>query len=91
MPCLGFLRRRGPSPLIVAAFSFQPIQAQVLYGSVVGLVEDPSGSSVPGAEITITNKETGQVHTTKSDQDGRYPIGNVSPGNYDLKVVRLTT
>lgn len=72
--------------LFVAAFSLQPIQAQVLYGSVVGLVEDPSGSSIPGAEITVTNKETGQVFTTKSDQDGRYTIGNVLPGSYDLKV-----
>jgi hypothetical protein len=60
--------------------------AQVLYGSVVGLVEDPSGAAVPGATILLTNKGTGQVYESKSDTVGRYTIQNVLPGQYDLKV-----
>src|SRR5947209_6799523 len=64
----------------------QTANAQVLYGSVVGLAEDPSGGGVPGASVTITNKATGQTHEAKTDAEGRYVIGNVLPGQYDLKV-----
>ena len=41
-----------------------PAGAQVLYGSLVGTVEDTSGSSVPGATIQIVNLETGIVRET---------------------------
>src|SRR6185369_13052622 len=60
--------------------------AQVLYGSVVGLVQDSSGGVIPGATVTLTNKETAQTHETKSDDGGRYSISNVLPGQFDLKV-----
>src|SRR2546423_6004213 len=72
--------------ILLAAVSLQPVNAQVLYGSVVGLAEDPSGGGVPGASVTITNKATGQTHEAKTDAEGRYFIGNVLPGQYDVKV-----
>src|SRR6266571_1625149 len=71
--------------LAAGAFS-QTANAQVLYGSVVGLAEDPSGGGVPGATVTITNKATGQTHEAKTNGEGRYLIGNVLPGQYDLKI-----
>lgn len=63
-----------------------PSIGQVLYGSVVGLVDDASGGSVPGADIVLTNKGTGQTYEAKSDVGGRYTITNVLPGDYDLKI-----
>src|SRR5713101_1141672 len=72
--------------LLAAGTFSQTANAQVLYGSVVGLVEDPSGGGVPGASVTITNKATGQTHEAKTDAEGRYVIGNVLPGQYDLKI-----
>ena len=36
--------------MIVAVFAAMPASAQVLYGSIVGTVEDPTGAVVPGAE-----------------------------------------
>lgn len=33
--------------------------AQVLYGSIVGTIEDQSGSVVPDAQIVLTNRSTG--------------------------------
>jgi hypothetical protein len=59
---------------------------QVLYGSVVGVVEDPSSAAMPRAALTLTNKGTGQTYETKTDEAGRYAISNVLPGDYDLKV-----
>ena len=60
--------------------------AQVLYGSVVGNVTDSQGASIPGATVTITNKETNLTRDTTSDNDGTYSIINVLAGSYDLKV-----
>src|SRR5712664_1522862 len=72
--------------ILFAVVSLRPVHAQVLYGSVVGLVQDPSGSAVPGAQVTITNKATGQTHDVKTDDGGRFVIGNVLPGDYNLKL-----
>ncbi len=73
--------------LVAALFSLQPTaSAQVLYGSIVGSVQDQSGAMVVGAEITITNKDTGVTRETKSNEAGLYNFANVQAGTYDLKV-----
>ena len=73
--------------LLTALFAtLHTADAQVLYGSVVGLAEDPSGGMIPNASITIINKSTGQSHEAKSDEAGRYSISNVLPGLYDVKI-----
>jgi outer membrane receptor protein involved in Fe transport len=71
--------------LLFAGFSL-PANAQVLYGSAVGLVEDPSGSVIPNAKVVLTNKGTGQTYESAADSSGQYSILNVLPGTYDLKV-----
>ena len=72
--------------LLTAGWMSQPVEAQVLYGSVVGAVEDPSGAVVPNATVTITNKDTGQAREATTDAQGSYTINNVLPGRYDVKV-----
>jgi outer membrane receptor protein involved in Fe transport len=76
-----------PALLFACLFaSVQPAFSQVLYGSVVGAVTDPSGAVVPGATVTLTSKQTGAERTDKSDEGGRYSFVNVLPGAFDLKV-----
>ncbi len=72
--------------LLVAGFAAQPAAAQVLYGSVVGTVEDPSGAVVPGAAVSLTNTETGVTRDVQADDQGRYNVGNVPAGTYNLVV-----
>ncbi|MFO0283805.1 MAG: carboxypeptidase regulatory-like domain-containing protein, partial [Acidobacteriota bacterium] len=74
--------------LLMLALSVAPVAAQVLYGSITGVVEDPSGSVVPGAKVTLTNNATGQVYDGTSDSNGIYNILNVLPGIYELKVTQ---
>jgi hypothetical protein len=59
--------------------------AQILYGSVVGVVKDPQGASVPGATVTIVNKETNLTKEAVTDAEGAFSIINVLPGPYDVK------
>jgi hypothetical protein len=60
--------------------------AQVLYGSIVGGVKDPQGGSVPGATVTIVNKDTNLTREAVTDAQGTYSFNNVQPGSYDVKV-----
>jgi hypothetical protein len=64
------------------------IDAQVLYGSIVGNVNDPSIAPVPGALVTITNRETGQARQTTTNDVGSYTFSTVGTGTYDVKVTK---
>jgi hypothetical protein len=52
--------------------------------SLNGTVTDPSGSVIPNAAITIVNAETGVQRATTSDNQGRYSMQQLTPGNYKL-------
>jgi Carboxypeptidase regulatory-like domain len=53
---------------------------------IYGTVKDPSGSSIPGAALSLTNQDTGVMRASKSDADGHYRFAAVLPGRYSLKV-----
>ncbi len=36
-----------------------PVEGQVLYGSLVGNITDPSNAAVPGATVRLVNEQTG--------------------------------
>src|SRR5689334_6624885 len=59
---------------------------QSFYGSVVGTVADATGSSVPGATVTITNIGTGARRSAESDSEGGYQILSLPPGSYKVEV-----
>lgn len=84
------LRKRGvfnlAAALLLMTATAGLADAQVLYGTVVGTVEDPSGAAVPGAAVTLTNAETGAAREVKADEQGRYTIANVVPGTYNMDV-----
>src|SRR6185295_4704374 len=60
--------------------------AQILYGNVVGVVKDSSGALIPGATVTIVNKETNLTKEAVTNAEGSYSVINVLPGPYDIKV-----
>jgi len=63
-----------------------PVQAQVLYGTLLGTITDPSNSAVPKAVVTATNKATGLVKETASDDRGFFAFRDLVEGSYDLTV-----
>jgi hypothetical protein len=76
----------GLLALFLSVMAVHPAQGQVLYGSLIGTVADPSGSVVPGASVVLTAKQTGLTKETTADGGGRYSFVNVLPGQYDVKV-----
>ena len=71
---------------LLAPMFVQRLNAQVLYGSVVGTVTDQTGAVVPKASLAITNVNTGQTREGTTDDAGYYSIPNVLEGTYDLSV-----
>jgi Carboxypeptidase regulatory-like domain len=59
-----------------------PLRAQVLYGSLVGSVADPS---VPGAQVRLLNMLTGVMQTTRSDAQGAYQFSNIQSRIYEVE------
>ena len=56
-------------------------------GSLAGAVTDPAGAAVAGAPIQVRNKTTAAVARTVSRSDGRYAIGGLASGAYELTIV----
>ncbi len=69
--------------LLAGAFS---LLAQVNGGSLSGLVTDPSGGSVQGAKVEVSNKATGFTRTTTSDSSGYYSFPILPIGTYSITV-----
>ena len=63
-----------------------PAHAQILYGSITGVVKDSQGATVPGATVTAVNKETNLTRDTVTNAEGVYTLTNVLPGPYDVKI-----
>ncbi len=86
-------RRWARSRLILASLAVLALGlavrsagAQVLYGTVTGIVTDPQGYRVPGANILITNTANGLKRETVTNSEGEYTIVNVQPGTYDVRI-----
>ncbi len=55
-------------------------------GSFSGNVTDKSGSAIPGAAVTLTFQETGQVRSATTDEAGHYVFPLLPVGMYTVHV-----
>jgi outer membrane receptor protein involved in Fe transport len=63
-----------------------PILAQQITGSITGTVTDPTGASVSGATVKVTNMGTGAVQSAATNSSGDFRFVLLPPGNYTLDV-----
>ena len=54
--------------------------------AIEGQVTDASGGVIPGATVTITNRDTGSQRSLKTDDEGRFNFPQLRPGTYSVKV-----
>ncbi|HEX3121327.1 MAG TPA: carboxypeptidase regulatory-like domain-containing protein, partial [Candidatus Acidoferrum sp.] len=60
--------------------------AQVNTSTLIGRVTDPQGLPVRGAKITVTNQVTAAERSIEADDDGRYNLVGLAPGQYKVTV-----
>ncbi|MGA9475845.1 MAG: carboxypeptidase-like regulatory domain-containing protein, partial [Terriglobales bacterium] len=54
--------------------------------AIVGEVRDATSAGVPGATVTITNRETGLKRSAATDSSGRFNFPQLKPGSYSVRV-----
>jgi Carboxypeptidase regulatory-like domain/TonB dependent receptor len=71
--------------IFLAAFVFVPaaVAAQTT-ATIIGTVEDPSLSVLPGVTVTATSVATNLERTTVTGPEGRYVLAGLPPGQYDV-------
>ncbi|MEE9234606.1 MAG: carboxypeptidase regulatory-like domain-containing protein [Candidatus Acidoferrales bacterium] len=80
-----------PGRLLFPVFLFAvllatSVAAQVITGTLQGVVEDPTGAVVPKAEVTVTSLTTGATYRGRTNEIGIFSFPNLRPSNYRVVV-----
>jgi hypothetical protein len=70
----------------ILLFAALPSAAQSISGVIAGSIRDQQNQPLPGATITVANRETGRTYQASSDEAGHYRVPEISPGSYDVTV-----
>ena len=62
-----------------------PTNAQTYRGAIRGVVRDPSGAAIVGANVAAKNSDTGLARTTTTAEDGGYVISELPAGIYQVE------
>ena len=60
--------------------------AQRDLATILGTVTDTSGAVIAGAQVTVTNQDTGAAYALESNEEGVYIRPALQPGNYTVEV-----
>lgn len=72
--------------MLVMSLAPLSLAAQEPTGAIEGTVTDPQGAIVQNAQVTARNTATNLTRNTTTGDDGRYRIGQLPPGVYEVKV-----
>ncbi len=75
--------------LLMALLAVTLAAAQSTNGTVSGIVLDPAGKAIPGADIEIVNDATGVRYPGRTNGEGIYAVPNLPPGPYRLQVSKI--
>lgn len=81
--------RRMVLLLLVNLLLITSLVAQSPNGTISGIVHDPSGAVIAGAEIIIVNDATGVQSSTTTNGEGIYVVPSLPPGSYRLQVSKI--
>jgi Carboxypeptidase regulatory-like domain len=75
--------------LVAIAFllaTFCNLEAQSIYGTLTGIVSDPSGAVISGASLKLRDAQSGSQRDTVANAEGYYTFVSVPPGTYELSI-----
>jgi len=61
-------------------------EAQIKSGAITGTVTDEAGAVIPGATVTVFNRETNVPVTAVTDESGGFTVPYLAPGVYTVNV-----
>jgi hypothetical protein len=73
-----------PILLLLMTWGTAGIEAQVLYGSLVGTVTDSSGAVIVGADVMATQLATNERRAGTTNERGEYTLSNIPSGSYQI-------
>jgi hypothetical protein len=76
----------GALAVCAASMATVSLPAQTLDTAILGLVTDPAGAVVSGAEVTIAQRATGFSRTILTSAEGSYEVRYLLPGEYTVEV-----
>lgn len=76
----------GLAAFFLVLFPSETVAQGETTSAIVGQVTDATNAAIPGAKVTITNRETGLQRTAKTDDEGRFNFPQLKPGLYSVKV-----
>ena len=82
------MRKRALSVLLLALNIQVVLEAQSIFGSIVGTVKDPSGAVIGRAVVNITNTDENTSHSVVTNSNGAYEALNLKPGHYSVAVTQ---
>jgi outer membrane receptor for ferrienterochelin and colicin len=65
---------------------FPSILDAAVFGNVRGVIHDPSGRSIPGAQVTIRARTSAWSQSAVSDAEGSFEFNAVTVGEYTLSI-----
>lgn len=74
--------------LLSGLFAMHAIFAQesINYASISGIVTDPSGALIQGAQVSARRVDTNVANNTETDREGRFRFPYLTVGRYDVTV-----
>jgi outer membrane receptor protein involved in Fe transport len=73
--------------LLLCLLFFAQAQAQQpATATLSGIVTDPNGAVIPGAQVKARQKATGTQRETATNGEGLYVLANLSPGEYEVSI-----
>jgi Carboxypeptidase regulatory-like domain len=74
--------------LIVCLCACASAFGQSTFGTILGTIQDESGSIIPGVAVTATNVDTATQRTATSNEAGLYQFPNMQPGTYSVTATK---
>lgn len=72
--------------LVLFAAIVPCIRAQSMFGTLSGTVIDSAGAVVVGADVRVTNTNSGEIRKTVSNSDGYFVVSTLPVGTYEVDV-----
>ncbi len=79
-------RLRGAALAVLLLTAVSAHAQQSATATLSGVVSDPNGAVVSGAQVTATLTATGLKRETTTNEDGLYTLSALPPGEYEVKV-----